>query len=71
MSANEEEKYFVFTEHYGSIEAVWWCKTLKEAKREAKARKKDFPKEAKQVYIGQILFDPNPKKKEEMESAET
>lgn len=50
-----EEKYFVFTENEGGIEAVWWCKTKQEAKEEAERRKKKFPEEAKQVYIGEIL----------------
>lgn len=50
-----EEKHFVFTENYGTIEAVWWCKTLKEAQKEAEKRKKKFPEEAKQVYIGEVV----------------
>jgi len=52
---SSEEKHFVFTENEGLIEAVWWCKTLKEAQEEAKKRKKKFPTEAKQVYIGEIV----------------
>ena len=50
-----EEKYFVFNENEGSIEAVWWCKTLEEAREEAKKRKKNFPEEKKQVYVGEIV----------------
>lgn len=58
MSLNEEEKYFAFTENEGSIEAVYWCKTLEEARKRAKKRKTEFPSEAKQVYVGEVLFDP-------------
>ena len=55
MSLPIEEKYFVFTESNGFIEAVYWCKTLSEARIEARQRKKKFPHEAKRVYIGEIL----------------
>jgi len=58
LSLNGEEKYFVFTENEGQIEAVYWCKTLKEALSRAKKRKKQFPSEAKQVYVGELLFEP-------------
>jgi hypothetical protein len=49
------EKYFVFTERDGFIEAVYWCETLKEAKKEARTRKKKYPSEANHVYIGERL----------------
>lgn len=58
MSLNEEEKYFVFTENEGRIEAVYWCKTLTEARKRAEERKKNFPSESKQVYVGEVLFEP-------------
>lgn len=48
-------RHFVFTENEGFIEAVYWCKTLDEAKQEARQRKKKHPSESKQVYIGQLL----------------
>jgi len=51
------ERFFVFTENEGAIEAVLWCKTKAEAKREAKQRKKKFPSEAKQVYVGELLVN--------------
>jgi len=50
-----EEKYFVFTENNGYIEAVYWCKNLGEAEQEAKKRKQKFPDESKHVFIGEIL----------------
>ena len=49
------EKYFVFNENEGLVEAVYWCKTLEEAKRASQARKKRFPEEAESVHIGEVL----------------
>jgi len=49
------EKYFVFNENEGTIEAVYWCQSLEEAKEVSKNRKKRFPEEAESVHIGEVL----------------
>jgi hypothetical protein len=51
-----EEKYIVFTlNEYGAAEAVFWCKTEKEAREYAENCKGDFPEEADNVRIAQLL----------------
>lgn len=51
-----DEKYFIFTENLGHIEAICWCKTIEEARERAKARKQKYPNEAVNVYIGELLL---------------
>jgi len=52
------EKYFVFAiNDDGHIEPVIWFETLKEARREAKNWKKQYPAD-KPIYIGKLLFEP-------------
>jgi hypothetical protein len=56
MTESVHEKYFVFTENNGFVEAVYWCETLAEAKKEARERKKKFPSEKNRIYIGERLL---------------
>ena len=51
----DEEKYFVASFNEGALEAVYWCKTLDEAKEYAKSQKKKFQREAKDIVVGEIL----------------
>jgi len=48
-----EEKFFTATLNDGFLEAVYWHKTLKEAKAEAKKLRKKFPKE--EIIVGEKL----------------
>lgn len=51
-----EEKYFVGTLGGNpEIQAVWWCKSYKEALEAAEQRKQKFPEEADLVIIGRVM----------------
>ena len=51
-----EEKYFTATfNNDGSLEAVYWHKTLKEAKSYARMLRKKFPTEKDEIIFGERL----------------
>ena len=52
-----EEKYFVFNERYGSVDAIQWFRRKTGAFQEAKQRKRLGLREDEHVYVGELLLD--------------